>query len=614
MSLSTFYKSRQGKTQALIKEKTATMKEKRETHNFINPMGEVRRPRPTDRSYGQTRPFLQPLAVAIVCVILVLLVLIMGLMDLRSLDKTLEGYLQNRALDIVRNIRNVAEYDFKRLIKTGNTGLYIDTATAFTDESFSLQELLINDILNLAQEIDSKWEAGHLNKKQLDSYEKEEGFRLIALLDEQGVVVSGSSPIPNELLDLAAPVIRGDEEIIINIFNKSGRNADMGFIALRRKSGKGFIILALDNEGFQYRSLKVSIQRAIGEIRQVSEIAYLFIMDQNGRILGRLGHFPETGKEELPLRNVFKENNIVCKKLILEGQNLLEIIVPIHIKGVPAEAARLGLGRENFDQILKKERYRVFLSMAFIVFIAFLSMWLLYKNQNRHLGRIREMERRIQKAERLSALGRLAAGVAHEIRNPLNAISLATQRLKRDNLHQLTAVIRDEIRRLNGIIEEFLGFSRSRKLKFRRNNLVDLLREIVFLIEEEAISEGVIIKTVWDDSLFLILMDVDRLKQAFLNIIKNAIESIPKMGSVTIYVELKAKEWVSVKISDTGIGLAREEMELIFNPDYTTKEKGLGLGLPIAHEIIRGHGGEINVQSRPGTGTTFEVLLPFENK
>src|SRR4030042_1173770 len=115
--------------------------------------------------------------------------------------------------------------------------------------------------------------------------------------------------------------------------------------------------------------------------------------------------------------------------------------------------------------------------MIFIVIIALLSMWLLYYDQNRHLSGIIEMERRLEKAERLSSLGQLAAGVAHEIRNPLNAISMATQRLKKDfipaesnkveDFHNLSGVIKDEIKRLDGIIEEFFSFSKSHRLELR---------------------------------------------------------------------------------------------------------------------------------------------------
>jgi len=107
-------------------------------------------------------------------------------------------------------------------------------------------------------------------------------------------------------------------------------------------------------------------------------------------------------------------------------------------------------------------------------------------------------------------------------------------------------------------------------------------------------------------------MDMDKLQQALLNFVKNAMESITSEGAIHLSIQYKDKNLVAIAISDTGCGMSAEEVERIFNPEYTTKEKGLGLGLTLSHEIIRGHGGEIRVLSAPGKGTTFEILLPAE--
>jgi signal transduction histidine kinase len=107
-------------------------------------------------------------------------------------------------------------------------------------------------------------------------------------------------------------------------------------------------------------------------------------------------------------------------------------------------------------------------------------------------------------------------------------------------------------------------------------------------------------------------MDMDKLQQAFLNFVKNAMESISGEGNLILSVRKQEKGRVAIRVTDTGCGMTTEQVERIFNPEYTTKEKGLGLGLPLAHEIIRGHGGEIRVLSRKGEGTTFEILLPAE--
>jgi signal transduction histidine kinase len=313
---------------------------------------------------------------------------------------------------------------------------------------------------------------------------------------------------------------------------------------------------------------------------------------------------------------------IASRKLNFEEGKILDLAAPLSLDKKVVGIVRMGLDRGSMDKIIAENRQNIFIFMFFIVIIALLSMWLLYHDQNRHLAGIIEIERRLEKAERLSSLGQLAAGVAHEIRNPLNAISMATQRLKRDfipvdsskteDFQNLSGVIRDEIKRLDGIIEEFLSFSKSRRLELRDFSITEILQKIVSLIREEASARGITIETKWRQTPAIIPLDINKLQQAFLNLIKNAMESMPTEGKISITVDKEGKNYIVVSISDTGCGMTAEEIERIFNPEYTTKEKGLGLGIPLASEIIRGHGGDIRVISRKDEGTTFEVVLPRE--
>ncbi len=557
------------------------------------------------------QPFLQPLAIALVCMVFVSLVLVMGLVDLRKLDNTLVNDMENRGLAIIRNIQQVTEYHFQRLVQSQKDNLYTETVPSFAEDAFSLHESLAIRLVELAQKIVSLREMGKSSDAQLASFAAGENLWLIAFLDHQGRVTVKNRTVPKKVVQFAAPVINGREQIQINIFDRLLTGKGLGIIALPLKSGKGTIIMALDNKGFRYWSLKISLQRAIEEVGQGPGISRFTVTDQSGRNLGYSG--TEVGDRNVsPIENMTGDMaGVVSWKNIIDGEHVLQIEVPLAFSAGFSGMARLSLSRGRVDQLLKNEQTRVFIYMAFLVIIAFLAMWLLYKNQNRHLAKMREIERQLHQAEKLSALGRLAAGVAHEIRNPLNAISMASQRLQRDNLSQLSEVIRDEIRRLNQIIENFLTFSKNRKLEFRRQDLIELVRDIVLLISDEAESKGVKIITHLGNTAFMLSMDFDRLKQAFFNVIKNAMESIPHEGLVTVSVETEGKKWVKVRVSDTGNGLTPDETARIFDPDYTTKEKGLGLGLSLAHEIIRGHGGEIQVKSQKGSGTTFEILLPI---
>ncbi len=398
----------------------------------------------------------------------------------------------------------------------------------------------------------------------------------------------------------------------------------IGFIALSRKDESGTIILALDRDSLRYWGTRVSVEKAMEKLGEGQGVVYLTVRDKKAMPLGNTGELPTEWEKEDPLFPKILDGTVAfeSRKVSFGGKSLLEIVAPFRLGGEIAGIVRVGLERGNTDQILDENRRNMFVFLSFVVLIALLSMWLLYHNQNRHLAGVVEMTRQLEKAERLSSLGQLAAGVAHEIRNPLNAISMASQRLKREYMPAdeekskefiiMTGVIRDEIRRLNGIIEEFLTFSKSRRLELHDCPVQEVLQKIVNLISEEAAAKGISLRTDWGNEPIVIPMDMDKLQQALFNFVKNAMESISGDGIVTLSIRNTEKGRVSIRITDTGCGMTTEEVDRIFNPEYTTKEKGLGLGLPLAHEIIRGHGGEIRVLSRKGEGTTFEILLPAE--
>jgi two-component system sensor histidine kinase HydH len=231
---------------------------------------------------------------------------------------------------------------------------------------------------------------------------------------------------------------------------------------------------------------------------------------------------------------------------------------------------------------------------------------------------LKKYEEEAKRAERLSTLGNLAAGVAHEIRNPLNAISIAAQRLKNEfvpendkqEYQNFTQTILKEIKRLDQTINQFLSLAKAQKLNLVSTDIGSFVSEVVSLMEIEAKEKGIIIEKEIEDN-FQIRMDREEMKKALVNIILNGIQAMSSGGKMNISGNLDSlvKEYI-IKVKDTGPGISEENLSKIFQPYFTTKEKGTGLGLAIAYRIINDHKGKIEVESEAGKGTTFTIRLP----
>lgn len=573
--------------------------------------------------------FIQPLAVGIVSAILVALIIIMGYLDIRRSETNLVGFMEDQALTTVSVLLRQTEDNLKSIAAAkGKMPAHLKSARE-AESAYSIQ-LVYDAIMMLGQKIDEQWKKKLINNAYLRKFAADNHFWYVAILNMRGEVIHQSNPLKTDMLSKSDLYVRGRKATTVELLEKIRIRQDIGYVGMRLKGGNGIAVFCLDKEGRLFWSLKVAVERAMNKMGEGHGIAYLQVFNDQKILLGNIGELPDgLSDQHFNYPEMMKEKKrILSRKFDGREGKILDIAAPFILENpyMPnkkiAGLVRIGLDRGSMDQIIAENRRNIFIFMLLVVGIALLSMWLLYHDQNRHLAGIVDMERRLEKAERLSSLGQLAAGVAHEIRNPLNAISMATQRLKRDyvppdeakaqEFKNLSTVIRDEIRRLNAIIEEFLSFSKSRRLELSNFSVTEVLQKIVSLISEEAKSKGITLETKWRLSPAVIPMDMNKLQQAFLNFIKNAMESITDQGTITIAVDKENKNYLLVSITDTGCGMTAEEIEKIFSPEYTTKEKGLGLGIPLATEIVRGHGGDVRVISRQGAGTTFEIILPLE--
>lgn len=227
----------------------------------------------------------------------------------------------------------------------------------------------------------------------------------------------------------------------------------------------------------------------------------------------------------------------------------------------------------------------------------------------------------MQRADKLISIGKLAAGVAHEIRNPLNAISMAIQRLQNEflpsseedqkNFLQFSSVIREEIKRVDKIITEFLNFAKKSYPTKYSVSIKKLIDDLILFLDAEAERNKVIIEKIYNKNEVKVWCDPDQIKQCLINIIRNAIQAMPNGGKIIISLQFSKNEAI-IGIKDTGPGMSNSQKGKIFEFYYTDKEGGIGLGLPISQKIIEDHYGRIEVDSEIGQGTQFTVYLPYK--
>jgi signal transduction histidine kinase len=276
------------------------------------------------------------------------------------------------------------------------------------------------------------------------------------------------------------------------------------------------------------------------------------------------------------------------------------------------------LNLEQFSSPVKRQVLQMVI--LFVVFIlvavgSFLSLLTLrgLKGSRVHLGRV---EKELQRSERLAALGKMAAGVAHELRNPLSSIKGLAILLKskftgeEEGIEAATLLVQ-EVTRLNRSIEELLDYAKPAKLNKVTVDVNAIVKKTALLVEIDLEAQNISLDLNLTETLPAIEADDDKLNQVFLNLFLNGIQAMDSGGILTVSSHLKGKS-VVVVVEDTGSGIADENQQKVFDPYFTTKSDGTGLGLALSAKIIEEHEGKIVLSSRPGEGTRVEVVLPIQ--
>lgn len=282
--------------------------------------------------------------------------------------------------------------------------------------------------------------------------------------------------------------------------------------------------------------------------------------------------------------------------------------------------ARVGMTREQAEKVIQPIRRllitKTLIGSALTLAILGFAFWYIL----RLVQRTRRLEAEAQMAERRAHVATLAREMAHEIRNPLNAMSMNLEMLEEEITGRLSGDraevglflggIKGEIRRLRDLAENFLSYAKPLQLNFDGRDLNRFLEEICAFIRPEVDARRIVLMRDLDPMLPSVEFDSAQFRQAIVNILNNAQQAVPERGVIRVKSRVDPGGEVRVSIGDTGPGMTPEVLESIFQPFYSRREGGSGLGLPIARRAVEAHGGRIQVESEPGQGATFHIFLP----
>ena len=303
------------------------------------------------------------------------------------------------------------------------------------------------------------------------------------------------------------------------------------------------------------------------------------------------------------------------------GQKRVRTFIPLKSPyGEVTGVFEMVLDMTNQYNAILKRQYTTFGLFALIMVTIFFTLLLIVRKAERIIEsraiEQRKLVEQLNLAERLAALGEMVAGVSHEIKNPLGIIQSTSELLNNmpnadETQKKLSGVITEESIRLNRIVTEFLDFARPHELNLREFDLKDVIIKNIDFLKPEIDKKDITVESNLDGRSFMIEADQDLIHRVLMNLIINSIQAMPGSGRISVNVG-EEKGGYTIEIKDTGSGISDKNIKKIFNPFYTTKEQGSGLGLPIVRKIIEGHGGTINIESAEGVGTS--VILHLSRK
>lgn len=429
-----------------------------------------------------------------------------------------------------------------------------------TDELSAAIQISIEQLTNPSDDIDD------IKLKKYVEKVKGKGIKQISILTNEREVIASSNPaLVGKVVDIKGDRIKtsADVQEFMSV-SKGRRNYDIFLPVVVGNEQFGFVHIAMQFDDFaeimSYNNFKRLF--AAGIVFVIGIIVSVFLATRYTR----------------PINNL----SMAAEK-VASGD--LTVAIPVAGGG---EIRKL---TENFNKMVKR------------------------------LSETKELETKLKESEHLSNIGRLASGIAHEVRNPLNFINLSVGHMankfvpdgktqKEEYLNNIDS-IKGEIQRLNNMIVNFLDYGKPLKLKIKNTPIDAMLNDIVKIVEQKMAEDNILLEKRFSGDNLAAAVDVQQIKTCIMNLILNSVQAMTGRKNRTINIEaLRENGRVIIKVQDSGIGIPDENLSKIYEPYFTTKDVGIGLGLAITKRIIEEHGGSIDIKSKYGVGTAAVIELP----
>jgi signal transduction histidine kinase len=556
------------------------------------------------------RSFFNLKSIIALAIILFVIILFQSILEYRSSRMAVLNLFNNQAGALITSVA-----------RAGEKGI-----VAYKEQQDKIRQRLYT----VAEMVDRLDRFGKASLKELENIAQTDSLAGLTLVDQNGKIIFPNNSSLNLLVGVAheriAPLLdRQIDRLPLNFITLPDARRIFS-VATGRNSG-GAIIVAIDAAELLRARQTLGAGSIIEDIANSPGVEYAGIIN-NGRILAASKKL--IGESLDDWVNSIDSASTEVKTRIRKSSNnkeVYEAIGPFNVDGERRGNILIGMNTQYLDFLSAKLQRDIFWRSLLLLIVAVGSIggfWIrqnyraISNQYNEILQDVQSLERDKAISSRLVAMGELASGVAHEIRNPLNAIRVIIQRLQREftpqedkkEYNELTEIIRKETDRINGTIEQFLNFAKPPVLHKEIGNLNDCLKEIVALVEPRVKSKHCSIKTEYG---VIPQMDFDPelCRQAFLNLMDNALAAVGPEGIIAAKTYKKNGLCV-IEIYDSGPGIPDKDKQRVFDLYYTTKSGGTGLGLPTVLRIVREHGGRLDLLDSPLGGALFRLELPLE--